>query len=159
MNNIKNVKPNAKSGFKQGYFDVSESVKYRGELPCIYRSSWEKKFMIYAESNASILAWSSEPFKIKYWNILDKKYHYYYPDYWVRVNRGDIIEDCIVEIKPKDQLKKPTKPKRLTKKTIANYNYACKRYIMNLCKIDALKLFAKNRGAKVILLTEDSWII
>lgn len=157
--NIKNLKPNKKGRFKQGYYNISESKKYVGNNVAIYRSSWEFKFMNYAESNPNIINWSSEPFAVRYFNILDKKYHTYYPDYYVKVKRGEIFEECVIELKPKDQLKKPKLPKVNSLKAMNAYKYAAKRYVTNLCKIEALKKFAAERNMKLILLTEDSWII
>jgi len=52
---IKNVKPTKNSFYKQGYFDVSESTKYVGPQPVIFRSSWEKKFAHYCEKNTKII--------------------------------------------------------------------------------------------------------
>ena len=47
---IKNVKPNKNSGFIQGYFNPKNPEKYKGPSPIIYRSSWERKFMIMCDS-------------------------------------------------------------------------------------------------------------
>ena len=75
MSKIKRVKPTSKSGFKQSYFQPKNIGKYVGELPIICRSSWEKKFAIFCDTNPAVIKWSSEPTEIKYYNILDKKFH------------------------------------------------------------------------------------
>lgn len=157
--NIKNVKPTNKSRYKQGYYRLLNESKYTGPKPIIYRSSWERKFSEYCDTTPNILKWSSEPFAIKYWNLLDNKFHTYYPDFYIKIKRGDHIEECIVEVKPKAQLRKPKPPKRRTIKAMKAYNYAVRSYVTNLCKISALKKFAKFRNYKIILLTEDSCII
>jgi hypothetical protein len=159
---IKNVKPTAKSGFHQGYYKPKYPSKYNGPLPIIYRSSWERKFCHWCDHNEKVISWMSEPFSIKYFNILDNKFHNYYPDFYFKITRGinedniPIIENYVVEIKPKAQLKKPKEPKRKTKKALKNYKNGYETYVRNLCKTDALRKAAKSRNFKVMLLTEDS---
>ncbi len=155
---IKNVKPTAKSGFRQGYYNPQNPLKYKGEFPIIYRSSWERKFCHWCDHNEDVLFWMSEPFSISYFNILDKKFHKYYPDFFIQMKRDDTIENYIVEIKPKSQLMKPKEPKKKTKKALENYKYGYETYVRNLCKTDALNKAAQQRNYKVMLLTEDSKI-
>jgi len=155
---IKKVKPTTKSGFKQGYYNPQNPHKYKGEFPIIYRSSWERKFCHWCDHNEDVLLWMSEPFSISYFNILDKKFHKYYPDFFIQMKRDDIIENYIVEIKPKSQLMKPKEPKKKTRKALENYKYGYETYVRNLCKTDALNKAAKQRNYKVMLLTEDSKI-
>lgn len=154
--NIKNVKPTVKSGFKQGYYTPRYPEKYIGPGPIIYRSSWERKFCHWCDHNENVINWVSEPFSIKYYNILDKKYHNYFPDFYVKMRTEDIIEEYLVEIKPKAQLQKPQPPKRKTVKAMENFKYGYETYIRNLCKTDALNKLAAQRNYKVMLLTEDS---
>lgn len=154
--NIKNVKPNAKSGFKQGYYSPKNREKYIGPGPIIYRSSWEHKFCKWCDLNENVMAWVSEPFSIKYYNILDKKFHNYFPDFYVKLKKEDTIEEYLVEIKPKAQLQKPIPPKRKTAKAMENFKYGYETYVKNLCKTDALNKIATQRNYKVMLLTEES---
>jgi hypothetical protein len=156
---IKNVKPTAKSGFTQGYYNPVNPFKYVGPLPIIYRSSWERKVMIFCDTNENVIKWSSEPIQIKYYNILDQKFHKYHPDYFIQIKRGEEIVNYLVEVKPKAQLKKPAEPKKKTQKALENYQWAYKTYVTNMCKIDALKKFASTNNYKVLLLTEDSKLL
>jgi hypothetical protein len=153
---IKKLKPTAKSGYKQGYYNPVNPQKYVGRLPIIYRSSWERKFCHWCDHNEEVINWSSEPFEISYYNILDKKYHKYYPDFYIKMKKGNTYEEYVVEIKPKAQLKKPEEPKRKTKKALENFKYGYETYVRNLCKTDALNKMAQQRNFKVMLLTEDS---
>jgi len=69
MSKIKSFKPQQKTKtqkFYQGYFDKYNPVKYVGERPIIYRSSWELKFMQICEFNGSVKKWSSEQICITY---------------------------------------------------------------------------------------------
>lgn len=154
--NIKNLKPSVKSGYKQGYYTLRNPHKYIGPMPIIYRSSWERKFCHWCDHNDDVISWISEPFSIKYYNILDKKYHTYFLDFYVKMNKGGIIEEYVVEIKPKAQLQKPVEPKRKTQKAMENFKYGYETYVRNLCKLDALNKIADQRNYKVMLLTEDS---
>ncbi len=154
--NIKNLKPTAKSGFRQGYYKPHNPQKYIGPPPIIYRSSWERKFCHWCDHNENVISWVSEPFSIKYYNILDNKFHNYFPDFYVKMNKDGIIEESLVEIKPKAQLKKPEQPKRKTVKAMENFKYGYETYVRNLCKTDALNKIAAQRNYKVMLLTEDS---
>ena len=149
---IKNIRPTKKSGFVQGYFPLNECKKYQGTGPIIYRSSWEKKFCIYCERHPEIQWWSSESFSIKYFNVLDKKYHTYYPDFLVHLNNGNTI---LVEVKPKAQLIKPEPPKRQTPKGIQSYKWSYETWITNMCKKQAAEELSKARGWQYLLVTED----
>jgi hypothetical protein len=158
---IKKVKPNAKSGFRQGYYKPKNPQKYKGPLPIIYRSSWERKFCHWCDHNEDVIYWMSEPFSIDYFNLLDNRIHKYYPDFYIRLKRvddegKDVFENIVIEVKPKAQLQKPKEPKRKTAKTMASYKYGYETYVRNLCKNDALQKLAKTRGFKVMLITEDS---
>jgi len=105
----------------------------------------------------------SEPFSLQYFSILDKKFHKYYPDFYIKMKKGEengqpIIENYVVEVKPKAQLRKPKEPKRKTAKSMANYKWVYEQYVKNLCKNDALVKASKQRNFKVMLITEDSKI-
>lgn len=155
-NGIKNIKPTAKSGYKQGYYKPINESKYVGKMPIIYRSSWEKKFSIYCDANPFVMKWGSEMFAIKYFSILDEKYHTYYPDFFLIVNKDNVIKKYIVEIKPKSQITKPILPTINSDKARKSYQYAARTYIINLCKAEALRKFAKEKNFEVIWLTEKS---
>ena len=67
--------------------------------------------------------------------------------------------DNVVEVKPSAQLKKPEPPKRITEKAVNSYKRAYETYVMNLCKLDALKKYAEQRSYKVLVITEKSKLI
>lgn len=156
---IKNIKPSNKSPYIQGYFKPLNESKYIGPRPIIFRSSWERKFANYCDTSSHIIKWSSEPFSVNYFNILDQKIHTYYPDFYVKIKRNGKISEYIVEVKPISQLKKPIPPKRRTPRSIKSYNDALRTYVINACKIEALKKFAKHRNYEVLLVTEKSYMI
>lgn len=155
MGNIKKNKPSKKSKWKQNYYKPLNESKYVGSFPIICRSSWETKFCMYCDNTVNILEWASEPVQIQYYNPQDKKYHTYYPDFYMKVQTGSGNKiTYLVEVKPESSTKKPTPPKIKTEKAIANYKYAVDTYIRNYYKTAAAKRYAKERGWKFIIITE-----
>ena len=148
---IKKNKPKKNSGFSQGYFPLNECKKYIGKGPIIYRSSWERKFCMYCESNPSVIQWASEPCKIEYINSLDGKKHNYFPDYYMKL---DSNKEYLIEVKPSSQLKMPTQPKRKTAKAIKSYKYAYEMYVTNMCKTQYAEEYCNKRGWKFKIVTE-----
>ncbi len=101
---IKQLKPNPNSRFKQGYFQGAK--KYFGPEPIIYRSSLEYKFMVKMEMSPSVEKWSSEQIIIPY--VMKEKVagkfvtkrHNYHTDFSVFLKNG---KKYIVEVKPRAQ--------------------------------------------------------
>jgi hypothetical protein len=154
---IKNVKPTKKSGFNQGYFTPLNKQKYVGPSPIIYRSSWERKFMMWCDNNIKVLLWSSEPVEIEYISRQDNKKHIYNPDFYMKVEQEDgNLKEFLVEIKPKNQLVKPEPPKKSSKKAVESYQFLAEQYIRNLDKYTYARGYCKNRNWHFIVLTEDS---
>ncbi len=157
MNRIKKVKP-VNENYYQGYYRPLNEEKYVGDCSeIIYRSSYERKFMVFCDSNTNIIKWASEPIGIKYLNPLDKKTHTYYIDFWIKVlNSRGIEEKVLIEIKPKKQLERPIfegRYKVLSK--IKSYNKSMEMYIINLAKFSAAKDFAEKNKMRFMILTED----
>jgi len=102
--NIKQLKPNKKSRYKQGTFDQYNPQKYFGPRPIIYRSSLELLFMRKMEANSSVEQWSSEQIVVPY-TMQEKvngkfvtKRHNYNTDFTVFMKSG---EKYIIEVKPR----------------------------------------------------------
>lgn len=142
--NIKSLKPSKRSRYQQGYINPESCKKLFPELKyekIIYRSSYEKKFLVWLETNNQIKNWGSECISIKYFSALDNKYHTYYPDYFVVLENG---EKWVIEIKPYNQTIKPINENQ------RNY----KEYIKNICKWREAEKFCKANGYKFKILTE-----
>lgn len=88
-----------RSHFKGKYIPKNPE-KYTGNIKqIIYRSSWERLFMVYCDKKESILEWSSEEIKIPY--IHEEKNRTYYPDFWVlMINKSGNRVEKLIEIKP-----------------------------------------------------------
>lgn len=154
---IKNLKPDVNSKYEQGYFRPLNLTKYIGELPIIYRSSWELKFMQWCDRNENVIQWMSEPasHSIHYINLLTGKKHKYYPDFFIRIMNEGIIQEHIIEVKPKAQLQKPKKPLKVSQKSFLNYQRKNEIYVKNLSKFKYMNEYCQNYGYKYIYITED----
>jgi len=154
---IKNVKPTKNSGFSQGYYNPTYPEKYLGNPPIIYRSSWERKFMIMCDNRDDVIGWSSEPVVIKYWSTLDSKERKYYPDFYMKVDKGNgKYEEFLIEIKPSEQIKKPKPPDVNSKKALKSYKFLAEQFVINRDKYKYAKKWAEDRGWRFIVLTEKS---
>ena len=101
----------------KGKYYPSFPRKYKGDpTNIIYRSPWERKFMVYCDKNDNILEWASEEIAIPYRSPIDNRVHRYFPDFYMKVKeRGGKIRRYVIEVKPAKQTKPPVKPKRQTK--------------------------------------------
>ena len=148
MYDIKKLKPTKKSRYQQGYINpqsckkLYESQKTR---PIIYRSSYEKKFVQFLESNKHVSRWGSECIPIPYVDAYDKTTHQYFPDYVAEIDGVTYL----FEIKPHNQCVKPSP--HLPKDC-----YAWKTYIKNVSKWNAAKQFAKDNGLVFQIITEET---
>tara|TARA_B100000686_G_scaffold236121_1_gene244044 strand:+ start:23 stop:457 length:435 start_codon:yes stop_codon:yes gene_type:complete len=101
--------------------------KYKGDpTNIVFRSLWERKFMVYCDSNANVLEWNSEEIAIPYISPVDHRSHRYFPDFYMKVKETDgRIKKYVIEVKPLKQCSPPKKPKRQTKGYIREaYVYA-----------------------------------
>ena len=137
----------------KGYYKPSNPKKYRGNpTRIIYRSLWERKYMVYCDTTPSILEWGSEEIIIPYRSPLDGKSHRYYPDFYIKVReKSGKISRYIVEIKPKKQTKPPYDQDKRTKA----YRNAVLTFAKNRAKWDAAEEYCDDRQMKFLILTED----
>jgi len=153
---IKSNKPTHKSGFRQGYYKLTNPDKYIGDpSKIIYRSSWEFRFCKYCDDTADVIGWSSEPYPIKYISPIDGKEHDYYIDFYMRVKKEDAVEDYLAEVKPKGSLEKPVFEGIQTMQKLKNFNYAAKTWLTNSAKFAAAKNHAESIGYKFVIITEE----
>ena len=122
-----------------GKYKPTNIEKYKGDhRNIIYRSLWERKFMVYCDTNEKILEWGSEELVIPYKSPLDNKWHRYFPDFFIKYvdNQGN-IRRSVIEIKPKRFCEAPKVQSRKTKK----YIYEVTEYAKNQAKWEAAKEF------------------
>ena len=111
----------------KGKYYPSFPRKYKGDpTNIVYRSLWERKFMVYCDKNQNILEWASEEIAIPYRSPIDNRVHRYFPDFYMKVKETNgKIKNYVIEVKPAKQTIPPKKPKRQTKGYIREaYEYA-----------------------------------
>jgi len=136
----------------KGKYQPSHPRKYKGNPSnIIYRSLWERKFMVYCDLNENILEWGSEEIIIPYRSPVDGKVHRYFPDFYIKVRESTgYTKKYIIEIKPKKQTAPPKKPKRQT----SGYLREAYEYAKNQAKWEAASEWCKDRGYIFKVFTE-----
>ena len=136
----------------KGRYIPSKPRKYRGDPSnIIYRSLWERKFMVYCDRNDAILEWGSEEIIIPYKSPLDGRTHRYFPDFYVKVKQNDgTIKKMIIEVKPKKQCKPP-----VGKKKTKYYIKEVQTWGVNKAKWEYALEWCKDRNMEFKILTED----
>jgi hypothetical protein len=137
----------------RGKYYPSFPRKYKGDpTNIIYRSLWERKFMVYCDKNAKILEWGSEEIALPYISPHDSRVHRYFPDFYMHIKESNgTTKKYLIEVKPKRQTKPPTKQKRQTKK----YIYEVTEYAKNQAKWEAANQFCLDRRWQFKIITED----
>ena len=137
----------------KGKFQPSYPKKYKGDpTNIIYRSLWERKFMMYCDLNENIIEWGSEEIALPYRSPLDNRVHRYFPDFYIKVKENNgMVKRYLIEIKPKKQTIEPKVQKRKTK----SYIYEVTEYAKNMAKWKAAEEFCKDRMWEFKVLTED----
>ena len=137
----------------KGKYQPTNPKKYKGDhTNIIYRSLWERKFMVYCDTNQNILEWFSEEICVAYFDPTTNKMRRYFPDFYIKVKESNgQIKKYIIEIKPKKQTLEPQVQKRKTK----GYIYEVYEYAKNQAKWEAAKEWCADKGYEFKVLTED----
>ena len=136
----------------RGKYYPSFPRKYKGDpTNIIYRSLWERKFMVYCDKNAKILEWGSEEIALPYISPHDSRDHRYFPDFYIKVQEiTGKIKRYLIEVKPLKQTTKPKKPKRQTK----GYIREAFEYARNQAKWKAAREYCADRMWEFKVITE-----
>jgi len=131
----------------QGIYTPKNPEKYIGKHKPKYRSGWEMTFMMFCDSNKSILYWASEALRIPYKNPFTGKPSTYVPDFFVVYENkyGKQIAE-VVEIKPKKQ--------SLIESRVASAKDRA-TVALNHAKWQSAMAFCKANGYTFRVLTED----
>lgn len=137
----------------KGYYKLINRSKYKGNpTNIIYRSSWERNFMVYCDTNPNIIKWSSEEVKIPYRSPIDRRVHTYYPDFWMKVKKHDgKLSQMLIEIKPYKQTKQPV----FKKDKQQRYLKEVKTWGVNKAKWEAAVNYCKRKNWTFKLITEN----
>ena len=131
--------------------------KYIGDVNnIVMRSSWEKKFAIWCDSNPSVVKWNSEGYPIQYWSKFDQKMRRYYIDFFVQMKHKDgSVKNLAIEVKPKSQTMPPEPPKRKTQKSEQRYLTELQTYQLNSDKWEAAREWCKQNNFIFVIMTEE----
>ena len=136
-----------------GKYKPAYPRKYKGNpTNIIYRSLWERKFMVYCDKNENIIEWGSEEIAIPYRSPLDNRIHRYFPDFYIKYKDANgKIRRSLIEVKPFRQTQQPPILEKKTK----GYIYEVAEYAKNQAKWRAAKEFCDDRRIEFKIITED----
>jgi hypothetical protein len=133
-----------------GKYKIKKPEKYAGNPnKVVYRSLWERQAFKWCENNPKVKLWNSEEIVVPYKSSVDKKLHRYFVDLLIQM---DNKETYLIEIKPKNQTIPPKTRSRKTKK----YINEIVTYAKNQDKWEAATQFAKHKGWKFQVWTEET---
>ena len=134
-------------------FKPTNPHKYQGDPNnIICRSTWERHFCRWCDTNPNILRWASEEFSIPYVSPVDGKVHRYFPDALIEYkNKSGQVKKSLIEIKPERQTRAPERRPKVTK----SYIFECKTWEVNQAKWKAAQEFALDNGIEFKILTEN----
>ena len=137
----------------KGRYTPKNPKKYKGDYHnIVYRSLWERKFMVYCDNSDNILEWGSEEIIIPYLSPWDGKLHRYFPDFYIKVRQASgNIKKFIIEVKPKKQTKPPKPVHRKTKKWLNEV----KTYSINEAKWKSASKWCSDNDMEFKILTEE----
>ncbi len=73
-----------------GKYNVKNKSKYKGDFrKVVWRSSWEYRFMKWADNSSKVLWWNSEEIVIPYLKPTTGRIHRYFPDFLICVKGKD----------------------------------------------------------------------
>ncbi len=134
------------SKYAQGKFKPKNPAKYIGRQLPTYRSSWEQRFMMFCDTNPSVLSWASEPVKIPYFNPVKNKQTIYVPDFLIEyLDKNKHNHKELIEIKPRNQT--------LYEKTRSQRNKVA--WVINQAKWKAAESWCKQYGILFRILGEN----
>ena len=137
----------------KGRYNPVNPKKYKGNSQnIIYRSLWERKFMVYCDTNDKVLEWGSEEIIIPYISPWDSKVHRYFPDFYIKVRQSSgNLKKFIIEVKPKKQTRPPKPVERKTKRWIKEV----RTFGINEAKWKHATKWCKDNDMEFKILTEE----
>jgi hypothetical protein len=169
-----NNKPSSNGKYHQGNYipkNKDKVIKLNNFGGLFYRSSWEKKIMVWLDMNEKILRWSAEGIKIPYQiskvnnGLVSLETHTYYPDFYYEMeNQDGELRKIVVEVKPKSEYNdvllfesgKFDVSNATTIKKLKNIEYRFKMAQKNSEKWKTMIRWCEKKGYEFIIITEDS---
>lgn len=133
----------------KGFFKCHHPEKYMGNANgIVYRSQWEFKVMRILDHDENVKRWASEEFSIKYISPVDKKWHRYFPDFYVEYKNG--LKE-LIEVKPFNQAVPPVPSVKKSRRRLIT---EIKTYETNKAKWAYAQEWCKLNGVTFKVLTE-----
>ena len=166
-----NSKPN-NSNYHQGNYiptNKDKVIKLNNQGGVYFRSSLERKLMIYLDNNPDIIRWASESIEIPYISeeyangeVVNKQRRYY-PDFYYEINTGGNIKRVIAEVKPKSEVDDVNLLKEGNFKLPEKYSFGKLKSLKykfelakkNLCKFETMIEYCKQKGMTFIIITDE----
>jgi hypothetical protein len=131
--------------FSRGKYVPKNPEKYVGNRNPTWRSSWELSFMVFLDTNTSVMQWASESISIPYRNPVTGKQSIYVPDFLITYrDKTNQLKAELVEIKPAGQ-SVITENMKSRDRAVVAVNYA---------KWAAAQSFCKRQGLLFRVITE-----
>ena len=132
----------------KGIYKPTNPKKYAGDPSnIVYRSNWERRFMVYCDKNDDIVFWASEELPIPYYNPVTKKVHRYFPDFIIKTSKG---KRFMIEIKPAKYLEPPKPQAKRTKRFFGEQV----EFIKNQAKWKAASAYCEDQNMEFKVFTE-----
>ncbi len=164
-----NHTPNKPKKFDQGLFiptnkhKVMKLNKYGG---IFYRSSMEKKVMIYLDLHVGVIRWSAEGLEIPYiltekdesGIVINASQHRYFPDIYYELKMDDgSTRRIVMEIKPAKQCQPPEPLKRYNpnQQQLKNYKWEIDEWNRNMCKWEYAIKHCEKQGIEFKIFTDE----
>lgn len=137
--------------YHKSKYTLKDPSKYKGDpTNIIARSSWERRFFVWCDTQSSVVSWSSEEVVIPYVCPTDGKVHRYFVDACIKIiDINKNVKEYLIEIKPYNQTIPPT-----GKGNRKNLMEQWGTYGKNQAKWRAATDYAKKRGMEFKILTE-----
>lgn len=134
-----------------------------------YRSSWEKKIMVWLDMKEEIFQWGAEcieiPYQMTHFENGDStiKTHRYYPDFFYRMrNSQGVLREVVMEVKPMKEYKmvqdlnegRLAVPEKGMKK-LKGFEYDLKMAYKNKQKWETMIKWCEKKGYDFIIITEE----
>lgn len=167
-----NSKPSNSSYNSGNYIPKNKDkvLKLNTQGGVYFRSSWEKKIMVWLDMKDEIIQWGAEcleiPYQMTHFDNGDAKIksHRYYPDFFYRMRGADgILREVVVEVKPQKEYNmvialtegKLQVPEKGTKK-LKGFEYDLKMAYKNKSKWETMIEWCRKKGFDFIIITEEN---
>ena len=111
--------------------------------------------MVYCDESAWVLEWSSEEVVVPYYSPVDKKWHRYFVDFWMKYrDKNKQIRTVLVEIKPASQTVQPKPKETPTGRPSRRFLREAITYTVNQAKWAAAREYCADRKWEFNIITD-----